>query len=97
MARGNTIVVIYIMNASQMKSHPATDATVSNGFTRIHWFMAVIGIATAIICSLVLLTEVQPNQDERKQSFYINTSTSSFVDQVKTEARLGAFQIVAKF
>jgi hypothetical protein len=97
MARGNTIVVIYIMNATQMKSHPANDATASNGFTRIHWFMAVVGIATAIICSLVLLTEVQPNQDDGKQSFYMSASTSSIVDQIKTEARHSAFQILTKF
>ena len=98
MARGNTIVVIYIMNASQMKSYSAAkEATASNGFTGIHWFMTVIGIAAAIICSVVLLTEVRPEQNNRMHSSYLNASTSYLVDQIKTEARFGAFEILAKF
>jgi hypothetical protein len=86
------------MNASQMKSHSAAkEVTASNGFTGIHWLMTVIGIAAAIICSVVLLTQEQPDQDDRTPSSYVNASTSSLVDQIKTEAHFGAFEILAKF
>jgi hypothetical protein len=50
--------VIYIIIATQMKTSHATAAnTASNMTARIHSILAIVGIVTAIICSLVLVND----------------------------------------
>ena len=50
--------VIYIIIAMQMQtSHTTASNTASNQTARIHSILAVVGIVTAIICSLVLVND----------------------------------------
>lgn len=59
MAAANSRHVIYIIIATQMKNSPATATAISSKTfgSRIHSLMAIVGIITAIICSLVLLQD----------------------------------------
>jgi len=91
------IGVIYIMNAKQMKSHPTSSQKGSGLVTRFQWFMAVIGIVTAIACSLVLLKEIQPAQNEVKQSYRISAQGSLATKQITSVKTLSVFSILAKF
>jgi hypothetical protein len=92
----SSISVIYIMIAKQMKSNPAPDTDASL-FARLQWFMAVIGIVTAIACSLILINEVQPNDEKMKQSHFVNTSGSVVASEITSLKTLSVFSILAKF
>jgi hypothetical protein len=83
MAFGSPIGVIYIMIANQMKSYPATHRDASL-FARLQWFMAVIGIVTAIACSMVLVSEIEQSQEEVKQSRLLDNPGSHIVRQLSS-------------
>ena len=69
------IGVIYTMIASQMKTRNTSTATTApRRLSRIHSFMAVAGIMTAIICSLVLLQDAYVPQRSEKDSSVVETS-----------------------
>jgi hypothetical protein len=83
------------MIAKQMKSKTASDRDPSL-FARLQWFLAVIGIVTAIACSLVLLEEIQPVTDEVKQSYKVSASSSFGTRQITSVKTLSIFSILAK-
>jgi hypothetical protein len=59
-----------------MKTEIAS-APITSHITRLHWLLSVVGIATAIICSFVLLGDFQPKPVEPAQSILIKMPTSS--------------------
>lgn len=84
MARVSFIGVIYTIIASQMKTRTTSTATIaSRRLSRIHSFMAIAGIMTAIICSLVLLQDVYaPQGSDVRESSVVESSKFAVTGQV---------------
>ena len=64
-----------------MKIKNASAPDTSLRITRIHWLLSVIGVVTAVICSIVLLRDLQPKQEESSQSASINMPATSSLNQ----------------
>jgi hypothetical protein len=86
-------VVIYNMITRKLKSRPTSESA-SSRFTGMHWFLTVIGIVTAVICSIILLSDT-PAQLQ-KQSLFTNT-TGPVIEQVTTAGQFAPRAIVALF
>lgn len=65
-----------------MKTNHTTANTAATSTARIHSILAIVGIATAIICSLVLLND---QRTERSEVSFAKNSISSITEKlVKT-------------
>jgi hypothetical protein len=74
--------------------HP-TDIT-SLSFTATRWFLTFTGIVTAVVCSLVLLTEV-PGQGDQKHPVLVKVPTPVIVRQIAAMPELSISSILARF
>jgi hypothetical protein len=79
----------------QMKTDHATHI-ISNYFSRIHSFVAVVGIVIAIICALVLLHETTPLQIETDQSSVLQSSKSVISHSVIEITDISVHSVLAK-
>jgi hypothetical protein len=74
--------VIYIIIATQMETNHTTANTASNSNARIHSILAIVGIVTAIICSMVLLSDQRSEKTEASLgNMSISTITKQIVNQ----------------
>jgi hypothetical protein len=78
-----------------MKTDHATHI-ISNYFSRIHSFVAVVGIVIAIICALVLLNETAPRQNETDQSNALQSSKSVISHSVIEITDISVHSVLAK-
>jgi hypothetical protein len=91
------IAVIYYMIARQMNARTSTAHKATGRFTKLHWVMTIVGIATAIVCSLVLLSDIQPTQNDAAPTIFMNTSNISTVGKITRVTELNALSIMEIF
>jgi hypothetical protein len=89
------VAVIYIIITRQMKTDHATHI-ISNYFSRIHSFVAVVGVVIAIICGLVLLHETTSRQNETGQSSVLQSSKSVISHSVMEITDISVHSVLAK-
>jgi hypothetical protein len=78
-----------------MKTDHATHI-ISDYFSRIHSFVAVVGIVIAIICALVLLNEKTPLQSETDQSNVLQSSESVISPSVMEMTDISVHSVLVK-
>jgi hypothetical protein len=81
MAVATFILVIYIIIATEMKTDQTTNIAAIY-VKRMHSFMAVAGIVTAIICALILMRETDLSRHESEQSGIVEGPKSVITHRV---------------
>jgi hypothetical protein len=89
------VAVIYIIIIRQMKTDHATHI-ISNYFSRIRSFVAVVGIVIAIICALVLLHEPTSLQNVSDQSSVLQSSKSVISHSVMEITDISVHSVLVK-
>jgi hypothetical protein len=79
----------------KMKTDRATHI-ISNYFSRIHSFVAIVGVVIAIICALVLLHETTSLQNETDQSSVLQSSKSVISHSVIEITGISVHSVLAK-
>lgn len=70
-----------------MKTQNIAAVSSQNRISPIQWLLSVLGIATAIICIIVLLRDLQPAHHESKESVSVNMPKVSLNQNFENLAR----------